>query len=103
MLTLSSCQVHHGNKPTPTRKEIRDKLAALYKVKDSQTIVVFGLVTKYGGGITDGFALIYDSLDVLKKIEPGFRLRKNGFDAPNPHTGTTRKQVEKGLAGWGLL
>ncbi len=85
-------EVHHGNKPTPTRKEIRDKVAALYKVKDTQTIVVFGLTTKFGGGVTEGFALIYDSLEVLKKIEPAFRQRKNGFDAPNAKAGTTRKQ-----------
>lgn len=45
-----------------------------------------------GGGVTEGFALIYDNLETLKKIEPAFRQRKAGFDKPNPHAGTTRKQ-----------
>jgi small subunit ribosomal protein S24e len=42
--------------------------------------------------LTEGFALIYESLEVLKKIEPGFRQRKSGLECKNPHEGTTRKQ-----------
>lgn len=48
--------------------------------------------TPFGGGFTEGFALIYDNVETLRKIEPGFRQRRFGFDCPNKKAGTTRKQ-----------
>lgn len=34
----------------------------------------FGFRTAFGGGKSTGFALIYDTLDYAKKIEPKYRL-----------------------------
>lgn len=56
-----------------SKSDLRDKLGKIYKA-DSSTVSVFGLRTQYGGGKTTGFALIYDSLDSLKKFEPHYRL-----------------------------
>jgi small subunit ribosomal protein S24e len=36
-------------------------------------IFCFGFRTKFGGGKTTGFGLIYDSLDYAKKFEPKYR------------------------------
>ena len=36
-------------------------------------IVCFGFRTAFGGGKSCGFALIYDSVDFLKKNEPKYR------------------------------
>merc|ERR1719456_852099 len=48
----------------------------MYKVKDSKCVQVFHLHTKFGGGSSSGLALIYDSLDKVKKFEPKFRLKR---------------------------
>lgn len=39
-------------------------------------IFCFGFRTKFGGGKTSGFGLIYDSLDFAKKFEPKYRLQR---------------------------
>jgi small subunit ribosomal protein S24e len=114
-------EVHHGAKSAVSRKEIKvsskgravvssagckasllfrvslsllaqAKLAQLYKVKDPNSIVVYGMETRFGGGISDGFAFIYQSAEALVRFEPGFRRKKNGHDFVSPHAGTTRKQ-----------
>ena len=47
-------------------------LAKMYKTT-SDVVVCFGFRTAFGGGKSSGFALIYDSLDFLKKNEPKYR------------------------------
>jgi len=49
----------------------------MYKANKEQ-VNVFGLRTKFGGGKTTGFALIYDSPEALKKFEPHYRLIRVG-------------------------
>ena len=39
---------------------------------------MFGFRTQFGGGKSTGFALIYDSVDALKKFEPHYRLVRIG-------------------------
>mmetsp|Transcript_11988 Transcript_11988/g.21709 ORF Transcript_11988/g.21709 Transcript_11988/m.21709 type:complete len:82 (-) Transcript_11988:78-323(-) len=51
----------------------------MYKVQDDKTVFLFGFKTKFGGGRTTGFGLIYDTLDIAKKIEPKYRLRRAGM------------------------
>lgn len=67
--------VLHPGKATIPKTEIRDKLAKMYKTT-GDCIVCFGYQTVFGGGKTTGFALIYDTLDFLKKYEPKFRLAR---------------------------
>lgn len=64
--------VHPGTVCCP-KTDIRSKLAKMYSV-EKETIVVFGFKTAFGGGKSTGFALIYDTLDALKKFEPKYRL-----------------------------
>merc|ERR1711862_160585 len=45
-------------------------------------VFLLGFRTNFGGGKTSGFALIYDSMDVAKKFEPKFRLRRQGVIEP---------------------
>lgn len=45
----------------------------MYKVTPD-VISCFGFRTNFGGGKTTGFALVYDSMDLLKKFEPKHRL-----------------------------
>ena len=67
--------VLHPGKATVAKAEIREKLARMYK-STGDCVVCFGFKTLFGGGKTTGFALIYDSMDNLKKFEPKYRLQR---------------------------
>ena len=63
----------HQDMPNVPKVEIRRKLAQTNKVKE-ECIVVYGLQTKYGGGKSTGFALIYDNMDGRKKYDSRMNL-----------------------------
>ena len=63
--------LHPGRANVP-KSELQQILAKMYKTT-SDVIVCFGFRTAFGGGKSSGFALIYDSLDFLKKNEPKYR------------------------------
>merc|ERR1719245_426413 len=75
----------HPNRASVPKTEIREKLAKMYKCT-ADRIFAFGFRTNFGGGKTSGFALIYDSMDVAKKFEPKFRLRRQGVIEPAAKT-----------------
>lgn len=58
-----------------SKKSIKAKLATLLKAKE-EAISIFGLKTKFGGGRSTGFALIYDSADAKKKYDSKCNLRR---------------------------
>jgi len=62
----------HPNSATPKKSEVRDALAKNYKTT-ADCIIAFGYKTIFGGGKTSGFALIYDSVEAAKKVEPRYR------------------------------
>merc|ERR1711990_1280675 len=85
----------HPDQPTPDKATLRKLICEhLSKAKhakaDPDATVVFGMRTDYGGGKSTGFALVYDSTDAAKKIEPKHRLVKIGLDEVT--TRTARKQ-----------
>jgi len=80
--------IHHG-RPNVPKAELRQKLAKMYKVQDSQTIMLYGFRTQFGGGKSTGFGLIYDNLQSAKKYEPKHRLVRFGLAT---HVATGRKQ-----------
>ncbi|KAJ7570572.1 hypothetical protein O6H91_01G126400 [Diphasiastrum complanatum] len=71
--------VLHPGRPNVSKAQLREKLASLYEVRDTQSVFVFGLRTKFGGGKSTGFGLIYDNVDAAKKFEPKYRLVRNGL------------------------
>ncbi|XP_076055442.1 ribosomal protein S24 [Oratosquilla oratoria] len=70
--------VLHPSRVTVSKIEIRKKLAEMYKTTPD-VVFCFGYRTAFGGGKTTGFALIYDSLDNAKKIEPKHRLVRHSL------------------------
>ena len=64
----------HPGKPNVSKADLTEALARRFKVKDARTIVIFGFRTAFGGGKSTGFALIYDTLDDVKLVEPKYRL-----------------------------
>ncbi len=69
--------IHPGSDIIP-KVDIRAKLSTMFKV-DKSLVSVFGFAVKFGGGKSTGFALIYDTLDALKKYEPKHRQARMGM------------------------
>jgi len=70
------CHVIHPGQANVSKADVCEKLATMYKVKDSKSVSVFGFMTNYGGGSSTGMGLIYESMDALKKFEPKYRLKR---------------------------
>jgi len=51
-----------------SKAQIKEKLSKVLKTKE-ECISIFGLKTKFGGGRSSGFALVYDNLDAKKKYD----------------------------------
>ena len=77
LISLFSSDVLHPNRANVSKDELRQKLAELYKANKDQ-VSCFGFRTQFGGGKSTGFALIYDSHEVMKKFEPHYRLVRYG-------------------------
>lgn len=63
----------HADVANVSKNDIKAKLAKMLKAKED-AIVVFGLKTKFGGGRSTGFALIYDNADAKLKYDMKKRL-----------------------------
>ena len=70
--------VLHPTRANLSRDELSEKLAALYKTEKAR-VVVFGLKTKFGGGSSQGFGMVYDDEESQKKFEPKHRLVRVSF------------------------
>jgi small subunit ribosomal protein S24e len=85
--------VIHPGLANVSKDELRAKLGKLYKA-DKEVVSVFGFKTHFGGGKTTGFALIYDSVEALKKFEPKHRLVRIGL-AEAPKGGRKQRKEKK--------
>ena len=68
-------EVFHPKSAACTKDELAGLIATKFRA-DSEGVVVSGLKTKFGGGKSTAFALMYDNMDYRKKFEPKFRLRR---------------------------
>ncbi|CAA0815541.1 40S ribosomal protein S24-2 [Striga hermonthica] len=84
--------VLHPGRANVSKAELKEKLARIYEVKDSNAIFVFKFRTHFGGGKSTGFGLIYDSVESAKKFEPKYRLIRNGLDTK---VEKSRKQMKE--------
>lgn len=66
----------------------------MYKIGNADSIILYGFKTKFGGGKSTGFALIYDSVQDAKKTELRFRLVRHGL-MDKIKDKKTRKQVKE--------
>jgi small subunit ribosomal protein S24e len=81
----------HPDMANVSRTAIKDKLAAMFKTK-AEAITVFGCSTKFGGGRSTAFALIYDSADAKRKFDSKRSLLRDGvLEKPK----VTRKQKKE--------
>merc|ERR1712084_10472 len=84
----------HPGKPTVSKNDVREKLGQMYK-STADNVVCFGFRTVMGGGKTTGFALIYDSVDLLKKYEPKYRLERLGHYKRNKPSRKQEREEEQ--------
>jgi ribosomal protein S24E len=63
-------------KVPPSRKEVREKLAALENVKPEQTIVS-KISHGFGSQEIEGKAKVYDSIEALEKVELEYMIGRN--------------------------
>ena len=69
--------VIHPGRANVSKSELCDMVAGMYKA-DSKLTILFGFQTKFGGGKSTGFCLIYDNEESMIKFEPKYRLVRKG-------------------------
>merc|ERR1711998_1929 len=84
--------VIHPGRPNVSKAELKEKISTMYKVNDALAVVLFGFRTKFGGGRSTGFCLIYDSASSAKKFEPKHRLIRAGEGSKAPGSSKQRKE-----------
>merc|ERR1719237_1012852 len=86
--------IRHQHLATPSRKLIRRNVAKLYKVKDPRCIVLFGFKSKYGGGKTTGFCLIYDNFKSRQINDYKYRLIRDGMGKKKEGSRKAKKELK---------
>lgn len=71
-------------------------MAKMYSC-DKDCVFVFGFHTAFGGGVSTGFALLYESLEAAKRYEPKYRLARNGL-CKNDKSGRKQRKEKKNRA-----
>ena len=91
----------HPNRSSQPKAEVTKLVAKLMKADEKNT-VVFGFSTAFGGGRSTGFGLVYDSQEMLKKIEPKHRLIRLGLATKKTRTRKQWKDAKrKSKRTWG--
>jgi len=70
--------VIHPGRATVAKSELQEVVGGMYKA-DPKLTVLFGFKTKFGGGKSTGFCLIYDNEESMRKFEPKHRLIRLGL------------------------
>lgn len=67
----------HPGRANVSKTELQEVVGGMYKA-DPKLTVLFGFRTKFGGGKSTGFCLIYDNENAMLKFEPKYRLIRKG-------------------------
>jgi len=86
-------EVIHPGLAGVSKKDLKEKLATMYKVADPSCILLYGFKVAFGGGRSTGFGMIYDSLVAAKKYEPKYRLTR--FDMAKGKASGRKGRKEK--------
>eukprot|EP00792_Barthelona_sp_PAP020_P004926 TRINITY_DN2414_c0_g1_i2.p1 TRINITY_DN2414_c0_g1~~TRINITY_DN2414_c0_g1_i2.p1 ORF type:complete len:140 (-),score=25.46 TRINITY_DN2414_c0_g1_i2:29-448(-) len=64
--------IHPGVRRNIPLSEVKSELATHYSVSPD-TVIIYNMKTKFGGGKTTGFVHIYDTVSDMKRVEPSYR------------------------------
>ena len=96
---LSRRQVHveliHPDHGSISKSDIKAKLSSLFKTPED-AIAVFGLKSKFGGGRSSCFGLIYTNVDARKKFDQKMLLKRDKLDQKEKTLGRKQKKEGKG-------
>ncbi len=70
--------VIHPGRANVAKDELQGVIAGMFKA-DAKLVISFNFRTKFGGGKSTGFCLIYDNEEAMVKFEPKHRLVRNGM------------------------
>lgn len=88
--------IHPGRANVP-KSELGELIAGMYKA-DTKLTVIFGFRTKFGGGKSTGFCLIYDNEESMIKFEPKHRMVRKGLAEKKEQSRKAIKEAKnKGL------
>ncbi len=73
-------KIFHRSMATPSRADVRKKLAAQINVELDRVIIV-RLTSKYGHEYTDGLARVYDTADKAVQIEGAHLIKRHEIKA----------------------
>jgi len=68
----------HPGRANVAKKELQEVVGGMFKA-DPKLTILFGFKTKFGGGKSTGFCLIYDNEESMIKFEPKHRLVRLGL------------------------
>jgi small subunit ribosomal protein S24e len=86
----------HPGRANVAKSENQGVIGGMHKT-DSKLVVLFGFRTKFGGGKSTGFCVIYDNEDALLKFEPKHRLVRQGLAEKKERSRKALKEAkEKG-------
>jgi small subunit ribosomal protein S24e len=88
-------KITHPKEITPKRKDVRDEIAALLKVKKDQ-IVIDHMNTEFGKPETIGYAKIYGSKEGAQKIETKAVLKRNYLLEEKKEEGEKQEKKKEG-------
>ena len=83
--------VIHPGRANVAKSELCDLVAGMYK-GDAKLTIMFGFQTKFGGGKSTGFCVIYDNEESMIKFEPKYRLVRKGVVEKKE---TSRKAIKE--------
>ena len=96
---LSRRQVHveliHPDHGSIAKSDIKAKLSSLFKTPED-AIAVFGLKSKFGGGRSSCFGLIYTNVDARKKFDQKMLLKRDKLAFVEKTLGRKQKKEGKG-------
>ena len=70
-------QLRHEQSATPSRSNLRSKVASLEPGSSASNVIVKDVTTRFGQPLTTGLAFIYDSPEAMQ-IEPQYILDRHG-------------------------
>lgn len=76
-------EVNHVGEGTPKRQAVAEEMAKIMKVK-RDSIVIDDLSSKYGVGISAGYAKVYDNKEAALEFENAHLLARNGIEKDKP-------------------
>lgn len=89
--------VVHPGRANVSKSELSELLAGMYKA-DAKLTNLFGFKTKFGGGKSTGFCVIYDNEESMIKFEPKHRVVRKGLATKKEQSRKAIKEAKnKGL------